>query len=75
MKALIKLVKNLAKAIIGLIDFIIAMIGDLIYLIGLLGDMLSTLPAFFTWLPTAVGSMVMVTFSVLVVLRILGRSK
>lgn len=59
----------------GLIDFIVSMIGDLVYLVGLLGDMLTTLPAFFTWLPAAVGSLLMVTFTVLVVLRILGRSK
>ena len=75
MGAIIDFIKSIGEAIIALVEFVIKMIGDLIYVVGLLGELLPVLPNFLTWLPAAVGSLLMVVFGVLVVLRVLGRSE
>lgn len=65
---------TLGRSIVSLIDFVMSMISDLLYLVEMLVELLPALPAFFTWLPSAAVTTVILAFSILVTLRILGRS-
>ena len=73
MQAIIDLLKSLVNGIVGLIEFITNMVDDLIYFINLLGQLLPALPSFFTWLPPVAVSVLLTVFSIVVVLRVLGR--
>ena len=73
MQAIIDLLKSLVNGIVGLIHFIEKMIADLIYFIDLLGELLPALPSFLTWLPPVAVSVLLTVFSIVVVLRVLGR--
>lgn len=73
MQAIIDLLKSLVNGIVGLINFIENMVSDLIYFINLLGELLPSLPSFFTWLPPVAVSVLLTVFSIVVVLRVLGR--
>lgn len=75
MGAIIDFIKSIGEAIIALVTFVVKMVGDLIYVVGLLAEIIPVLPNFFTWLPAAVGSLLMVVFGVLIILRVLGRSE
>ena len=73
MGAILDILKSFIDAVIALINFIIKMIGDLIYFIGLLGELIPALPSFFTWLPPVALSVLLTVFTIVVILRILGR--
>lgn len=73
MGAILDILKSFIDAVIALINFIIKMIGDLIYFIGLLGELIPALPSFFTWLPPVAVSVLLTVFTIVVILRILGR--
>lgn len=73
MNAIIDFFTGIGNALLSLINFIIDFIGDLLWFIGFLGELLPAMPAFWTWLPPALGSLMILTISVVVILRILGR--
>ncbi len=73
MQAIIDLLKSLVNGIVGLIEFIENMVRDLIYFTDVLGEIAPALPSFFTWLPPVAVSVLLTVFSIVVVLRVLGR--
>lgn len=73
MNVIIEFFTTLGNAIVGLIEFLINMVRDLIYMVQLLVEMLPALPAFWTWLPAGLVYLLTLTFSIVVVFRILGR--
>lgn len=73
MKAIFKAVKNIAKMLSTLFDFIVDLIQDLIYVVELLADGLKELPMMFSWLPGALVTAIITIFGIVVIYKILGR--
>ena len=74
MTVIIEFFSTLGESILALIRFVIDMVGDLIYFVTLLGELIPVMPAFWTWLPGGLAYTLGLCLSIVVVLRILGRS-
>lgn len=59
--------------ILGSLKFFWGLLMDLLYVVGLLLQISINLPDYFSWLPGEVLSIIIVTFGVVVVYKILGR--
>ena len=73
MGAIIDFLKGFVDIISSIVNFFISTIMDLVYMIGLLGSMLTNLPAYFGWIPSAIVSSILVIFSIVVIYKIIGR--
>lgn len=73
MQAIIDFFAQIGSIISTVIDFVIKLFADLISMITLLGNFLAALPSYFSWLPGAVVSSLLVIFSIVVIYKILGR--
>lgn len=74
MSAIISFFETLGNAIIAFIDFIIDIFRDLIWLIEMLAELSPAAPSFLTFLPAGFAYLLTLTLSIVVILRILGRS-
>lgn len=74
MGAIIDFFTGLVNTISAVIDFVISFFQDLVYVIGMLGSLLLELPSYFTWLPSACITLVITTFSIVVIYKVLGRT-
>lgn len=72
-KELVQILKSFFTTIGKLIDFIFGMIEDLIYVIKLLGKVSDNMPDFFSWLPPEVLALILLTISIIVIFKIIGR--
>lgn len=73
MQALIDFFKGFADIVASLVDFVIDFVGDLLYVIQLLGGLLPKIPDMISWLPSAVVSLIVLTFSIVLIYKIIGR--
>lgn len=73
MQALIDFFKGFGEVIASLVDFVIDFIGDLLYVIQLLGSLLPKVPDMISWLPSACVSLIVLTFSIVLIYKIIGR--
>ena len=73
MQAIINFFVTLGDVIVSIVEFVVKFFKDLIYVIGLLGNLLVSLPAMIGWLPSACISLVVTTFSIVVIYKIMGR--
>lgn len=73
MSVIIEFLTTFANGIIALIDFVIGMVGDLVYFVKILAESTAALPAFITWLPGGLVAILVLTLTVVVILRVLGR--
>ena len=73
MGALIDFFKGFADIISALVDFLYNTILDLIYVIALLGSLMAKIPDMIGWLPSACISLVVTTFAIVLIYKILGR--
>lgn len=73
MNVIIEFFTTLGNAIVGVIEFVINMVRDLVYMVRLFMEMLPAMPAFWTWLPAGLVYLLGLTFSIVVIFRILGR--
>lgn len=73
MQAIIDFFKSFAEIISSLVDFVIGIVEDLLYVIQLLGSLIVKIPNMFGWLPTACISLVVTTFGIILIYKILGR--
>lgn len=74
MSAIIDFFATLGDAIIALIEFVVKMVSDLVWFVGFLAEMLPAMPAFFAWLPSGFVAILIAAFSIVIILRVLGRS-
>lgn len=74
MGAIIDFFTGLASTVSAVIDFVISFFQDLIYIIGMLGTLLLELPSYFGWLPSVCFTLVITTFSIVVIYKVLGRT-
>lgn len=64
---------SIGSVITGLVDFVIGFIGDIVYIVKLCGSFLAKIPGLFSWLPAEVLTILLITFSVVVIYKIMGR--
>lgn len=73
MKAIIDMLTGFFDLIGQLVQFIFDLLGDLVFVLGLLTQFVVEIPSYFLWLPSAVISVVVVGFSIVVIYMILNR--
>lgn len=73
MQGIMDFLSGLGDLIGSLVDFVFGMIQDLLYVIGLLGTMILKIPQMVGWLPSACITLVVTTFTIVVIYKILGR--
>lgn len=64
---------SIGSVITGLVDFVIGFIEDIVYVVKLCTSFVAKIPSLFSWLPTEVLAIVVITFSVVVIYKIMGR--
>lgn len=70
---MVSFLEQIWSIITALIDFVISLVQDLVYLVQLLAVFLSNSDALFSWLPTTIVSLTVVTLGLVVVYKVLGR--
>lgn len=73
MGAILDFFKGIGTAITSIFEFVIGLFQDLIYMIKLLGQVVFNIPAYFSWLPAGVLSLIVVIIGIVVIYKILGR--
>lgn len=73
MEGFLNFFKGLGDIIGSLVDFVFGVIEDLLYVIGLLGSLILKIPELIGWLPSACISLVITTFGIVLIYKILGR--
>lgn len=74
MSTIIEFFVGIGNALVSAIRFLVDIVGDLIWFVKLTAEMIPAMPAFWTWLPAGLAYLLGLTISIVVVLRILGRS-
>lgn len=73
MNAIIKFFEGIADAITGAIDFLIGFIEDIIYIVKITGEFVLQIPNYLGWLPSAVLTIIVVVFGIVVIYKVMGR--
>lgn len=73
MGAILDLLRSIGDAILTAFDFLKSFFDNTVYVIGLTGEFVSQIPSYFSWLPAPVLSLIVTSFGVVVVYKILGR--
>lgn len=73
MSAILDFLIGLGDMIRSLADFVFGIIKDLVYVIALIGSLVLKIPDMIGWLPSACITLVITTFSVVVIYKIIGR--
>lgn len=73
MAGLFDFIAGIGTAISALFNFVVSLIQDIVYMVQLTGKFVAQLPQFFTWLPDAVQILIGITFSIVVVYKVIGR--
>lgn len=72
-KALEEMLKSFFQTVGELIAYIFGLIDDTVYVIKLLGKVVIKLPDLFSWLPSQVVALLILTITVVVLYKVLGR--
>lgn len=64
---------GLVNVITSLIDFVIGFVEDIVYVVKLCASFVAKIPSLFSWLPSGVLAMIVLTFSVVVIYKVMGR--
>lgn len=73
MDAIIGFLRGIGDAVVGAFDFLVSFIGDIVYLVQLTGKFLVQIPAYFSWLPAPVLTLIVTILTVVVLYKVLGR--
>lgn len=64
---------GLVDIITSLIEFVVGMITDLVYVVTLCSSFVLKIPTYFAWLPDVAVTLIVTTFGIVVIYKILGR--
>ena len=64
---------NIANFFSSVWDFITHVFEEIVYIIQLLGTTISSIPSYFTWLPGSVVALIILTISIVVIYKVMGR--
>lgn len=73
MDSVISFFQGIGNAITSAFDFVVSLVSDIVYLIQLTGKFLGQLPAYFSWMPAEISTLLLVLFTIVVLYKILGR--
>lgn len=80
MGGVITAIKNVGKVVTDIgnffstvIDFVISFVEDVVYVIQLTAESVAKIPDYFSWLPESVIVLLVSTFAVVVIYKVLGR--
>lgn len=73
MQGIIDFFSGLADFFVTIVDFIVGFFTDLIYVIGLMGQFVIEIPGYFSWLPGTAISLLVTTFSIVIIYMVLNR--
>lgn len=73
MDTLLDFFSSIGEIIVSIVKFVISFFQDLIYVIKLTGKVVGQIPAFFSWMPAEIISLLVILFGVVVIYKILGR--
>lgn len=73
MQGLINFFSSIVDGIKLAFDFLFDMIKDLGYVVRLLGSFIVKIPSFFSWLPAGVVAILVTTFGIVLIYKLLGR--
>ncbi len=73
MQGILDVLVSIGEVIVSLVDFIISFIGDLLFVIQLLGTLLLQIPSLLGWFPSAFLTLLITTFGIVVIYKVLGR--
>lgn len=73
MTAILNFIKGIAKGIQTMVSFVADLVSDTAYLVSLLAEFVSDIPEYFSFFPAPILAMIGTIFTVVVVLRVLGR--
>ena len=73
MQTLLDFFAGIGNSITAAFDFVISFFQDLIYMIKLLARIVTSIPSYFTWLPSSIFAVLSVIISLVVIYKILGR--
>lgn len=72
-KALEEMLKSFFQTVGELIAYVFGLIDDTVYVIKLLGKVIIRLPDLFSWLPSQIVALLLLTITVVVLYKVLGR--
>lgn len=64
---------GLTNVITSLIDFVVGFVEDIVFVVKLCASFVAKIPQLFSWLPSGVLAMIVLTFSVVVIYKVMGR--
>lgn len=67
MDAILNFFSGIADAVASLFEFLFGMVSDLVYLVGLTGKFLAQIPAYFSWLPPQLVTLLVTIFAIIVI--------
>ena len=73
MSVIVDFFVGFGEILFAIVNFVVDIVSDLIWFVGFLAELVPAMPIFFSWVPPGLGSMLGLTISVVVILRILGR--
>lgn len=73
MGALFDILSSIGNLIMSVVNFVISTIMDLLYIVQMLTGIMSNMPAYFGWLPSAVVTLLLSIISIAIIYKIIGR--
>lgn len=73
MDAILGFFSGIASLLSGAFDFLLGILRDLAYIATLILKAISSVPAYFRWLPAPVVALLVTIFGVVAIYKILGR--
>ena len=73
LSSIYNILKSIANFFTSVVSFVLNLISDLIYVVGLLGKSIIDIPKYLSFLPPVILAVLVSTFSIVVIYKILGR--
>lgn len=67
------MIKGISDWFVMIMEYIRGFFGDIVYLVQITGVFLARIPEYFSWFPSEGVTLIALTFSIVVVYKILGR--
>ena len=64
---------SIADIVTGVVDFFIGFVQDIVFVVKLTGSFVAKIPQLFSWLPSAVVTLIVVIFGIVVIYKVMGR--
>lgn len=73
LSGIFNILKSIADFFSSVVSFVLNLISDLIYVVGLLAKSILDIPKYLSFLPPVILAVLISTFSIVVIYKILGR--